>query len=409
MNPPVAEQGADDVSRRVIAAAVGLLEAGSIGRFELPYIANQAAVDVAVVEDGWPDRLQLLIAAWTGELGWQNVVIDTGSLRGDLLAFGHSLRQGVRAPEGRMLFRSSLPIDDADYLADVRMQFWDVQFETAGVIIGRAVRRGELPSEVDPLECIRMFCTAMYFDSLYLDEATEPEYLDSVVDIFLEGVAEGRPGDSAGMRRDVLAAAGARPHDALGEERPAPNYAQATSAQIRQAILDAAIKETTLRGPELVTRSAIARRVGVPIQVVERMWKSDADLLLDAGVRAREKTRPLPDTGSLWADLLSFTEAKANLISAPDARKSYLSAILRSPTGRNASLVREFWIAGLKESTQMCLRAQERGELRDGVNPEHATRIVVASLYYDLFFANAAMRSDYAFTVLDIFLHGAGR
>lgn len=409
MNPSVAGRGVGEAGGRVIAAALGLLEAGGIGRFELPNIADKAGVDVAVVEDAWPDRLQLLAAAWASGLGWQNAVADTGSLRGDLRRFGEARRQGVQTPEGRMLLRSSLPIDDADDLVDVRKEFWEAQFGTAAEIISRALQRGELRSGIDPGESIRMFCAAMYFDALYLDGPTAADYLDSLVDIFLHGVAEDSQGDSTGMRQAVLDAVDGRPADVLGEEHPAPNYTQATSAQIRQAILDAAIKETTLRGPELVTRNSIARRVGVTIQVVERMWKSDADLLLDAGVRAREKTRPLPDTGSLWADLMSFTAAKATLISNPEARKSYLSAILRSPTGRNSALVTEFWIAGLKESTQMCLRAQERGELRDGINADHATRVVVVSLYYDLFFANAPMRSGYAFAVLDILLSGVLR
>lgn len=409
MNPSVAGQGAGEAGRRVIAAALGLLEAGGIARFEPANIATKAGVDVAVVEKAWPGRLELLTAAWTSGLGWQNVVVDTGSLRGDLHRFGEALREGVQSAEGRMMLRSSLPIDDADDLVDVRKKFWAAQFGTAAEIIGRAAQRGELRSDIDPLESIRMFCTAMYFDALYLDGPTAAGYLDSLLDIFLHGVTQDPPGDSAGMRQEVADAVDGQPADVLGEEQRAPNYAQATSAQIRQAILDAAIKETTLRGPQLVTRTSIARRVGVTIQVVERMWKSDADLLLDAGVRAREKTRPLPDTGNLWADLLSFTAAKAKLISNPDARKSYLSAILRSPTGRNATLVAEFWIAGLKETTQMCLRAQDRGELRDGVNADHATRIVVVSLYYDLFFANAPMRSGYAFAVLDILLNGVDR
>ena len=55
----------------------------------------------------------------------------------------------------------------------------------------------------------------------------------------------------------------------------------------------------------------------------------------------------------------------------------------------------------------MALRAQERGELRDGVNPDHATRVLVASLYYDLFFDDAPMRPGYALLVLTVFLGGA--
>lgn len=400
-------QPADGVSGQVIAAAVGLLEAGGIARFELPYLAGRAGVDASVVEATWPDRNRLLLAAWTAALGWRPLVPDTGSAHQDLTEFGAALRRAVLTPAGRMIFRSSLPLDGATDLEDVRRQFWDTQFDAAAAIIRRAGQRGELRSTVEPLEYARMFCTAMHFDALYLDAPAAAGYVDSVTDVFLHGIAERSPGNTAEIRRDVRAVVGAGEYDVLGEDLPAPNYAQATSAQIRRAILDAAIRETTLRGPELLTRNVIARRVGVPIQVVERMWKSDADLLLDAGVRAREKTRPLPDSGTLWKDLLSFTDAKAQLIATVDARKSYLSAILRTSATRNAALVAEFWLTGLRESMQIFVRAQERGELRQGVDPDHATRMIVVSLYHDLFFADAPMRPDYAVLTLDVFLNGA--
>jgi hypothetical protein len=72
-------------------------------------------------------------------------------------------------------------------------------------------------------------------------------------------------------------------------------------------------------------------------------------------------------------------------------------------------VITDFWLAGLRETTQICLRAQQRGDLRDGVNPDYATRALVVSLYYDLFFSDSPMRSGYAYTVLDIFLNGVGR
>ncbi len=407
MDPAVAYREDDEVGRRAVDAAVELLAAGGVDRFALPYIANRVGVDIADIERAWTDRTRLLTAAWTSALGWQGWIPDTGTLAGDLTAFGAALQQSVQTPEGRMLLRSSLPIDETADLAKVRRQFWTVQFDAAAAIIARAVDRGELPDACEPLGLMQMFCSAAFFDTLYLDSATPPGYLESLVGVFLYGVARQPPDDLAELRRQVWAAMDANPTDDLGKERPAPNYAHATSAQIRQAILDATISETTARGAGLVTRSGIARRVGVQVHVVERMWTSDADLLLDAGARARRRTRPLPDTGNLRDDVLAFTGAKATLVATADARTHFLSALVRQPGARNAAILIAFWAAGLRESTQMALRAQERGELRDGVNPDHATRVLVASLYYDLFFDDAPMRPGYALLVLTVFLGGA--
>jgi AcrR family transcriptional regulator len=406
---PVAWQRADELGARVIAAAIEVLEAGGIARFDVPTVANRAGLNTAVVETIWPDQTRLLEAAWTAGLGWQTLIPDTGTLRGDVLDFGEALRQAVHTGGGRALFRSSLPIDGVPALFDPRTRFWDTQFQDALEILRRAGARGELRTGTNPLDAIQMFCSAMYFNTLYLDTDTDQDFVIGLVEVFLHGVTRHPQPDSAAMRqelRDIVDEAG---RDTLGEVRTTPDYAHATSAQIRQAILDAAIRETTLRGPELVTRDAIARRVGVTIQVVERMWKTDGDLLLDAGTRARERTRPVPDTGSLTQDVVVFTDSKAKLISTPGARKTSLSALVRRFTGPNDAVITDFWLAGLRETTQICLRAQQRGDLRDGVNPDYATRALVVSLYYDLFFSDSPMRSGYAYTVLDIFLNGVGR
>lgn len=398
-----------EVRRRSVAAAVDHLMAGGINRFEYSYVAKRAGLDAALIEEIWPDRSPLLMEAWSSGLGWASRLSDTGSLGGDLSSFAERASSAVGTPEGRMLFRSSVPLDDTPELADVRMEFWDSQFESAADILRRSDRRGELRRDINHLDAVRMFCASMYFDPLYLDAEIPSGYLDGATDIFLRGVAKNPQPASEQMRREVMLRVGTREQDLLGEEMPAVIFQSATTAKIREVVLDAAIKEATLRGPEFVTINVIAQRAGVTTQVVERMWKTDADLLRDAGARARSKTRQIRDTGDLSADLTSFAEDKANLISTADARRNFLSVIPHDSTARNSAAVMEFWSAGLRESTKMLLRAQDRGELRNGVNPDWATRAVVVALYYDLFFTNHPMRPDYTAQTLDIFLNGVTR
>lgn len=394
------------LARQSISAAVEHLTVGGISRFEYKYIASRSGLDEVQLETAWPDRSQLLTAAWTSRLGWLPQVRDTGSLKSDLRFFATSVSSAVRTPQGRNVFRSSLPIDGNQEYAEVRQTFWDAQFETVAAMVRRADQRGELRRDVDHLDAVRMFCTAMYFDPLYFDAKVPAGYLDTAVEVFLHGVAKVRTTDSGHLRDEVMRRIGTREQDLLGAERPEIIFQDSSTTQIREAVLDAAIKEATLRGPEFVTIDVIAQRAGVATHVVERMWSTDDELLREAGERARLKTRQIPDTGDLMRDLLSFAESKANLISTPDARRNFLAVIPHDPAMRNSATVVGFWAAGLRESTGMLVRAQHRGDLRDGLSADWATRVVVVSLYYDLFFRNSPIRADYAAQTLDIFLNG---
>lgn len=393
---------------RILAAAVAQLWGSGVKNFEFAYIAARAGEDVSAVEALWPDRHRLLSEAWAAELGWNADALGAGGLEADLRRLGSRLMEPVRTPGGRVLFRSSLPIDDDPNLTAVRAEFWNSQFENATDMMRAAHRQGGLRDGIDPADAARMFCTAMYFNTLYFDAEIPDDYLDCVVDVFLRGVARNRIDVTEVMRRDIAERVGGVAVDVLGEVNPAADFSRASTVQIRAAILDAAIKETAQRGSDFVTRDVIARRAGVTTAVVERMWANDGDLLRDAGKRAREKTRPVPDSGALASDLMAFVDAKARLVSTADARKHYLSTIPRGSSGRNTATVVEFWAAGLRETTQILVQADRRGDLRDGINPDFATRALVVSLYYELFFNRGPMRPDYTVTVLDVFLNGAG-
>lgn len=192
---------------------------------------------------------------------------------------------------------------------------------------------------------------------MYFDEAVAPGYPDSAIEVFaievfLYGVAKNPPTDSGEIREQVMARIGTGEQDLLSEEKKAVGCPAATTGQVKDVILDAAIKEATLHGTEHVAMDAIAQRAGVTVHVINRYWKSDDDLLRAAGDTAREKTRRVPDTGNLFSDVVRFTEDKAKLISTADARRDFLSTILRSSGGTKT--------------------APRRGILGPGLTGEHA-------------------------------------
>ncbi len=78
------------------------------------------------------------------------------------------------------------------------------------------------------------------------------------------------------------------------------------SEAARQAILTAAQEELLARGVGELTIEGIAARAGVGKQTIYRWWPSKADVVLDAMLDRAAADIPVPDEGSLLADLDAF-------------------------------------------------------------------------------------------------------
>ncbi|MFE9319910.1 TetR/AcrR family transcriptional regulator [Nocardia sp. NPDC052278] len=93
------------------------------------------------------------------------------------------------------------------------------------------------------------------------------------------------------------------------------------SSQSSFAVLDAVAEH----GVAKVGIPDISRRAGVRDSSIYRRWGTRENLVLDVMLTARERTLPLPDTGTLHGDLTAF-EVAANLASRPCARACSASA-----------------------------------------------------------------------------------
>jgi len=169
-------------------AALAELITGGIDKFTVGGVARRAGVDPSVIVETWRDRRLLLMDAQLSRASSEVPTPNTGTLRGDLVAYATSLIELAASPEGRTWFKRLLPASgDAD-LAEIRADFWQVRFDAVAPILERAAERGELRDGVDPLAAIRMFSAGLWFDVIFTDTAVDPNHAAQALDIFIHGI-----------------------------------------------------------------------------------------------------------------------------------------------------------------------------------------------------------------------------
>lgn len=156
------------------------------------------------------------------------------------------------------------------------------------------------------------------------------------------------------------------------------------SEQARQSVLRAADDLLVERGFAQLTMEGIAARAGVAKQTIYRWWPSKADVLLDALATKADLFVPIPDEGSLAADLRGFLTTSFAL-----AGKKPLADALRALMAQ-AQLDEEFrgrfWSAFLRRRRDalgvLLDRATARGELP--MSREACADVVFGVVWYRL-------------------------
>jgi hypothetical protein len=108
---------------------------------------------------------------------------DTGSLHGDLVATYRSALEGVGAEDAELVAGVLRAMRSTPELADcVRTQVLESKCEVSRTIVARAVERGELPTETDPM-LLHEVASALWFHRiLVVGGPVDDEFIAHVVD-----------------------------------------------------------------------------------------------------------------------------------------------------------------------------------------------------------------------------------
>jgi AcrR family transcriptional regulator len=172
------------VREAVFDAVVAALVEHGAGGFSVGDVAERAGVHETSIYRRWGTRERLALDALLDRSRRELPIPDTGSFRGDLAAFARELVAYLNTPLGRALVHlMAIDVDDEPEVVAARDEFWATRFDLAGVMVERAVDRGEVPAGIDPRLALELLIAPLTFRVLATREPLTTALADQLADL----------------------------------------------------------------------------------------------------------------------------------------------------------------------------------------------------------------------------------
>jgi AcrR family transcriptional regulator len=176
----------DARERAILAAAFDLLAVVGYERLTMDAVAEHARASKTTIYRRWPNKAAMVVAAFAAMDPPPTTELDTGSLRGDLLALFRAVRErftGSNLPRlSSLMFAMQT---DPELAAALRAYFLPVRAQVTGDLLARARTRGEVPAAADPAPLRDLMVGLFLTRVLVTGEPVDDEYLRHVVDAVL--------------------------------------------------------------------------------------------------------------------------------------------------------------------------------------------------------------------------------
>lgn len=177
-------------------------------------------------------------------------------------------------------------------------------------------------------------------------------------------------------------------------------------AGITAAVLGAVRAELAESGLDGLSVERVARRADVNKTTVYRRWPTREALVAAAMEGLLEEFADSPDTGRLHDDLRALTLPIAELASRPDGIGLLRAALSTTVGAELRPHVARVVIEPGESVFPMADRARERGEWRDGVDPQQVIFVLVGAILHRTLLEQADPTGDWLDGLIDIVLHG---
>jgi AcrR family transcriptional regulator len=173
----------------VLQAALQAMAEHGLGGVSISEIARGAGVHASSIQRRWGTRENVMLDALLTYSQEKLPIPDTGALRGDLVAFGRSIAGYLATPLGEAVAQTMAATDDDPALAAGRTRFWQSRYDTARVIIDRAVDRDEVSADTDPELALELLVAPLHFRKLLTRQAVDDDFVERLVDALIGGLA----------------------------------------------------------------------------------------------------------------------------------------------------------------------------------------------------------------------------
>ncbi|MBU1175710.1 MAG: TetR/AcrR family transcriptional regulator [Alphaproteobacteria bacterium] len=172
----------------ILDAAEALLAEKGLGGFSIEAVARAARAGKPTIYRWWPSRTSLVLAVYQRS---KQVLpeVDTGSVAGDCRAFLTSLLTYWRDTPSGQLFRSV--VAEAQHnteAAEVLAAYSDERHNGTANIFRRAMARGEIRADIDPVLAAEMLASFARGRLLTGRLDAPPAAIERVVDQFVGGL-----------------------------------------------------------------------------------------------------------------------------------------------------------------------------------------------------------------------------
>lgn len=174
------------VHEAVVAATLQEIESGGVESVTVAAVAARAGVHETSVYRRFQTRQNLVVEALVAKAETRVPVPDTGSLRDDLIATLTLAIISASDPLGLAIMRTGTLAQGA--YAEERQQFWATRFETFAPVVERAIERGELAADVDPVFLLELAVALIHSRALVTGFPLDPDLPERIVDLLLAGV-----------------------------------------------------------------------------------------------------------------------------------------------------------------------------------------------------------------------------
>lgn len=180
------------------------------------------------------------------------------------------------------------------------------------------------------------------------------------------------------------------------------------SGRAHQAILSAAAELLEETGYGNLTIEAIAAKAGVSKKTIYRWWSNKAAVVMEAYAEQAALNVPIPNTGSLRADLLAFLREVFAMHKKVKFGPTMASLVAEIQTDLGlAEAFRERFITQRRAVVrQMLERAMRRGELQGNLDLEVVVDALYGPIFYRLLVGHAPLGEQFAEKVVNQLMSG---
>jgi AcrR family transcriptional regulator len=175
-----------------------------------------------------------------------------------------------------------------------------------------------------------------------------------------------------------------------------PGRGRRPAEDVRQAALAAAAELLLSEGIRGVTFAKVAARAGISRMTLYKWWSSPGSLAFESYFSVFERTLAFPDTGDIRRDLTGQLQAFIGLVSRHGTVLSEIIGAAQSDADLAAALSEQYVRKRRQLAVDRLARAQELGQIRDGIDLETIVDQLWGACYHRLLMPTVALDNEFA-------------